>query len=232
MFHSSPDHTSPVLRKLYPGELVTPVEEIETPSGAIWIKIQLGAAKYGFVPSRKMIVAGKLPRSRCEEKTIVRDERPMAVGIHGMGETLGGEIVFRYLPFTRIGFSLGVGTVLDEWQMRGTAVSFEIVSLIALSNLSPIISVGFTRLSSHARVSTMTISAFYLSAGLEWMFNWGLFINVGVTYLRSLDLEVVFELEDAQAGNFEYEQHKGFGDLDKTNTFQAINPSFTVGYGF
>jgi hypothetical protein len=228
---ASPD--SSVLRHLYRGEVVVPIAWVEGADGKRWIRVEIGPFTVGYVPARALEPAPDLKRRRWREREVVRDERPFGVGILFAGATLGGALEVRYLPLTRLGFHLMVGSVLKDWEMKGTSVGGGLTSLVALANLSPLVEIGFGQNSYHASRSALSISLFYVTAGLEWMFDFGLFIQAGVTYMRSIDIEIIYEMEDARAME---EMHlEDYGDLNSVvdeNSFQALRPTATLGYAF
>jgi len=78
----------------------------------------------------------------------------------------------------------------------------------------------------------MAITAVFFTVGLEWMFRFGLFVNAGVTYVRSTDIEIVHEFEDAVDDDMRLETYGRFDDLRRRNAYQTIEPGFTLGYAF
>lgn len=228
----SPSATSPIIRRLFVGEVVKVEEYARDPDGKTWIKITIGKKRSGYVPKSKLGPAGSLPERLWNPPVIVRDERPLAAGIRGLGELFGAGLNLRYLPLTRIGVTFSVGSVLDEWKMKGTAISGGLVSFIALENLSPMIEAGVSRVSYHDGPSILRVVSFYFTVGLEWMFRCGVYVNAGITYMRSMDVEIAVEWENANDGVTEPRNYGILGDIMQNDVFQAVRPSFGVGYGF
>jgi hypothetical protein len=231
--YEEPDAMSAVVRRLYVGEIIEPVERVRTEDGKDWIKIRLGKRSFGYVRAASVGPAGELPDSRWKRDTIVRDKRPLGGGIRGYGELFGGAVSLRYLPLTRLGATFSLGAVFDDSAMKATAFSIGIVSFIATTNISPMIEVGFSRIGYHSGLSTMRVYAFYLTVGIEWMFDFGLYLHGGVTYIRSMDIDVAAEWENTS--DAPVARAPSYGKLDeymRNEVFQAIQPMFGAGYGF
>lgn len=230
--YEEPDPMSAVVRRLYPGEIVVPVARVRDEEGKTWLRIRLGRTSFGYVRAAWVGPAGKLPAKRWKKKTVVRDARPIGGGIRGYGEILGGAVSVRYLPLTRLGATFSLGAVFDDVHLKGTALSFGIVSFFATTNLSPMIEAGFTRLGYHSGLSTMRVYGFYMTAGMEWMFDFGMYVHAGVTYVRSIDIDVAIEWENADDAPVTRSSYGKLESFMRNDVFQAIQPMFGVGYGF
>ena len=230
--YRDPDNLSPVLRSLYVGEIVTIVERIRDKNDKTWFKIRLGKVETGYISASRLTAVGHVPETRWKPNRIVRDERPMSFGLRVFGEMFGVALNFRYLPLTRLGFTLNVGAVLDDWKVRGTAWSGGLVVPVALTDITPILEAGITGIGYHEKDALLRIIAFYVTAGLEWMFDFGMYISAGVTYVRSIDVDWVIEWENARNENIEPGDYGSIGDALERNIFQVVRPSFNVGYGF
>ncbi|MCK5690807.1 SH3-like domain-containing protein [Myxococcota bacterium] len=226
-----PDALSNALRRLYVGEIVHVTDRITVTTGKRWAQISLGNQAFGYVEDSHLVGTRRLEARSWQPPRVIRNERPLAFSIRGMGETFGGGLNMRYLPFSRLGFSFTAASVLDKSEMRGTALSLSMISYLSLSNFSPMLEIGFTRLSYHQGLSTLRMTALFFTAGLEWIFDWGGFANVGVTYLRNMDLEVAAEYADARDNPIETGDY-GVLDPGDENAFQSLLPLVSVGYAF
>jgi hypothetical protein len=230
--HEEPDAMSAVVRRLYAGEVIEPVERVRTADGKIWYKIRLGKSSFGYVRGSSVEPAGRLPESRWKRRTIVRDARPLGGGVRGYGELFGGAVSVRYLPLTRLGAVFNLGAVFDDRAMKATALSLGLVSFFATTNISPMVEAGFSRIGYHSGPSTMRVYAFYLTVGLEWMLDFGLYLHGGVTYVRSFDIDVAAEWENTDGAPVTRGTYGKLEEHMRNNVFQAIQPMFGVGYGF
>ncbi len=230
--HEHPDSDSPILRTLFPGELVSPVQTIETENGQVWLKIRLGANRHGYVRREKFVTAGRFPRAKWHRSTVVRDERPFSLTLQGLGETYGGSINVRYLPFTRIGVTAGVGPVFDGADAKGTALSFGLMMFAGTRNLSPFLIWGAHRLSYHDGLTVLKITSMHFTIGLEWAFDWGGIIGAGMTYIRSMDVSVTVKYDDVERADIAMGDYGRLGDQLEGELFQALQPCAFIGYGF
>jgi hypothetical protein len=230
--YEQPDAQSPLLRRLYLGELVDVVARVQVDDGSDWVKISFGPQRAGFVRAGHLIKVGALPRERWHPSKIVRDEHPL--GCEGVfwGETFGAMLKLRYLPFTRLGVTVGSGMVWENPGLSGHSLSTGIVSHLALHNLSPVIEVGVISFSRTAGDRTLNVFGIYTRLGLEWMFDWGLFVSAGMSFLRSLDVNVSASWENR---NTTSNADGTFGRLERHidgNTLHAVEPTASIGYGF
>jgi hypothetical protein len=231
--HERPDRLSPIARRLYPGEVVRRVDHLVAEDGVVWVEIEMGEGRRGYVLAKKLDVAGRFPRGRWHKTIIIRDERPLAISVRGMGETHGASLDVRYLPFTRFGVSLGLGPVLDEWKAHGTALTAGFLLFAGTRNLSPFFDIGVTRLSYHETRTKLQITALYVTFGLEWMASFGGFVTAGVTYVRSMDISITVKHDDALGGDYDFGSYGTFGEeIEDGELYQAVYPAFSIGYGF
>ena len=93
------------------------------------------------------------------------------------------------------------------------------------------IELGLTNSTYGSGKSELGLTNFYILVGLEWMFDFGLFANVYVTYIHSIDSRVSFDYSDAVSGSLAMER---YGSLQpKTGRdFKAVRPGLTIGYAF
>jgi hypothetical protein len=232
LIYQSPSSEAPVVRRLYVGELVQGTERVVDPRGNVWIRVQLGSTTSGFVPASKTAHAGLLPETSWRPVKVVRDERPLGIGVRALGETLGSTLTLRYLPLTRLGITLGVGAVIDKGEMRGRTFTGGLVMHPLLGRVSPFVEVGLTSLAYADGPSTLHVLATYLTAGLEVMFEWGGFAAAGACFVRSVDVEIGYSWSDAHTGSTQPGPFGRLGGMINGGVFQTIQPSITLGYGF
>jgi hypothetical protein len=231
--YEEPNSLSPVLRKLYVGELVLAVERVRTAENAEWIKLRLGDAVTGYARAERLVQATGLPTARYRPASVVRDDKPFGVSAGLYGETFGPILKVRYLFFTRLGAVVAPGLVMDGYAVKGRSITFALVSHLSLHNLSPMVEIGAVNLSYGQGISTLNIWGIYTHGGLEYMFDSGLFINAGVTFVRSLDISVSYSWQDN--GNLQPVPNDSFGNVGShisNNNFYVVHPSIAVGWGF
>jgi hypothetical protein len=230
--YEQPSLESPLVRRLYVGEIVVVVERVVASDKSYWLKAKLGNDQFGYVRADKVREPGTLPVKRWAPPEIVRDERPLAVGLKLGGEAMGAAINIRYQPFTRLGLSLTSGGVMDtKVKWHGTHNALGLYSCFVLWNLSPMIEMGVSSTTYSAGNAELRLINYYFMLGVEWMFGWGGFINAYGAYVHSLDTSVSFDYYDARAGAY---QPGSFGSLEPKNGkyFTALRPGITVGYAF
>lgn len=230
--YQEPDINSPLVRRLYLGEMIKAVELIKTQSGFSWYKIEIGKDKFAYIKAIKLEQVKKLPENYWQPSKVIRSEKPLSLGMRVAGETYGAGVNLRYMPFSGLGLSITAGPVLDNNEMKGTAMSFGIVSISSTDKFSPTFELGISRFSYHDDRSALRISTFYAGLGVEYMHETGTFANLGLTYVRSLDTEVIYEFEDARDGNLTIGDYGKFNYLKDQNSLQDVNLSLTIGYAF
>jgi hypothetical protein len=230
--YEEPNALSAVVRRLYVGELVQAVERVRNAENAEWLKLRLGAEQVGFARAERFVHATGLPATRWRPGFIVRDEKPFGVGAGMYAETFGPTLRVRYLFFTRLGVELAPGLVMDNYKVKGRSLSLTAVSHILLYNLTPVIGVGIVTLSYAEDISTLNIWGVYTQGGLEWMMENGFFLYAGVTFVRSVAIDVSYTWEDNANLHPVPNKFGNVGSHISDNAFYVIHPSVTVGFGF
>jgi hypothetical protein len=230
--YEEPDALSAVLRRLYVGELVLAIERVRTGDNGEWVKLSIGTERTGFARAERFVRATGLPTSRWRPTSVVRDENPFGVGVGMLGEYFGPSLKARYLFFTRLGLTMGGGLVMDGYAVKGRGYGAGIVSHILLYNLSPVVEVGLVNLMYHEGIGTLNIVGVYTHGGVEWMLDAGFFISAGVTFVRSLSIDVSTSWEDNGKQPSVPPTFGNVGSHISSNTFYLMQPSLTVGFGF
>ena len=230
--YEQPDPQSAVLRRLYLGELVDVVANVHADDGSDWVKVNFGPQRAGFVRSNHLVKAGSLPRERWQPTHVARDEHPFGCGGDFWGQTFGAMFKLRYLLFTRLGITLGSGMVWENPGLSGRSLSLGIISHLALHNLSPVVEVGGISFSRDAGNRTLNILGVYTNVGLEWVFDWGLFLSAGMSFMRSIEINVSVNWSNLDSTSF---TGGSFGSLErhiKGNILYAVEPTWSIGYSF
>jgi hypothetical protein len=234
--YEQPELKSSVLRRLYLGELVSPIEELTPTDGSHWISIRLGGEATGYVRKEKLGPPTLLPTDTWRAPYFVRDERPFVFGARVAGETLGMAINLRYQPFTRLGMSLSLGAVIDPPTQKGAvgpSIGLGVYSAFLLSNLSPIIELGLSHATYSSGATSLELLNAYITAGAEYMADNGLFIHIYFTYVRGLSMGLSMPLSAANGSPLE---RPHFGWLDSWAqvgaSFNFFFPGVTAGYAF
>ncbi|MDB5050179.1 MAG: hypothetical protein JWO30_3250 [Fibrobacteres bacterium] len=227
----NPDVLANALRLLYAGEVIGIREVLLDPTESKWAKIDMGGV-VGYVKFSDIEYSGSSKVKSWRPAVILRDERPLSFSLKAGADMFGGGMGIHYLPFSRLGATFSVGSIIDDGKMKGTSLALGVISYLALENFSPFVETGFTRLSYHESYSILRVDAFYLSAGVEYIFSSGFFVNVMATYLRSADVEVSFDYANAKSGRTEVPANFGVLDPGDDNTFQFLLPGFSLGYAF
>jgi hypothetical protein len=229
--HEQPDVLSDAKRLLYGGEIVKVLELVRDPQQALWARIAMGV-EFGFVRESDLKLGSTGAARQWRPNSVTRDDRPLAFSLRAGAELFGAGMAIHYLPFSRLGMTFSVGSIIDGEDMKGTAISTGALSYLALHDVSPFVEMGFTRLSYHQEHAILRVSSFYLTLGLEWIFRSGVFINGMVTYARSTDVEVAFDYDAAEAGPVQVPADFGILDPGTDATFQFILPGVSLGYAF
>jgi hypothetical protein len=188
--------------------------------------------EFGFVRESDLKLGSTGAARQWRPNSVTRDDRPLAFSLRAGAELFGAGMAIHYLPFSRLGMTFSVGSIIDGEDMKGTAISTGALSYLALHDVSPFVEMGFTRLSYHQEHAILRVSSFYLTLGLEWIFRSGVFINGMVTYARSTDVEVAFDYDAAEAGPVQVPADFGILDPGTDATFQFILPGVSLGYAF
>jgi len=163
---------------------------------------------------------------------IVRDDRPLGCAGAFWGENFGAQLKLRYLVFTRLGITVGNGMLWENPGLAGRSLSLGIISHLALHNLSPVVEVGAITFSRTSGERTLNIFGIYTNIGLEWMFDWGLFLSAGMAFTRSIDINVSANWENRNtAANVD----GTFGSLERHisgNALYSVEPTCSIGYSF
>lgn len=231
MVFEKPDVMANALRLLYAGEIVQVDEWFFDPRQSRWAKIKMGEA-FGYVQAANLQHGDIASIKPWRPSVILRDEKPLAFSLRSGAEMFGVGMNLHYLPFSRLGLTFSVASNIDAYEMKGTSLTFGVVSYLAPSNFSPFIETGFSRLSYHQDYSTLRVDAYFLSLGVEWIFGSGFFINAMVSYSRSTDVEVSFDYPYAKAGHTDVPEYFGNLDPGSDNTFQFFLPGVSLGYAF
>src|SRR5207245_2207617 len=107
----------------------------------------LGNEANGFVRKDKLGPPTTLAVDTWRPPYFVRDERPFVIGARIAGETLGAGINIRYQPFTRLGASLTIGTLIDPPTQQGVvgpSFGAGLYSAFLLFNVSPVVELGIS----------------------------------------------------------------------------------------
>jgi hypothetical protein len=230
--YEQPDALSAVVRRLYVGELVLALERVRTAENTEWLKLSLGSEHGGFARAERFVQATGLPTARWRPSRVIRDEKPFGVSGGMLSEFLGPSLKARYLFFTRLGVTLAGGVVMDDYTIKGRGVSSGLISHLLLYSVSPVVEVGVVNLAYHENSSTLNIWGVYTHGGVEWMADFGLFIGAGVTFARSLSIDVSYSWEDRTNPQSVTPTFGNLGSHISSNTFYLFQPSLTAGFGF
>ena len=229
--HDKPDVLANALRLLYGGEVVEVLEVVRDQDQALWARISMGRAE-GYVRHSDLRMGESAGIREWKRPVVLRDDRPLSFSLKLGGEMFGGGMNIHYLPFSRLGMSFSVGSIVDGSEMKGTALSLGLLSYLALHDISPFVETGFTRLSYHEQQAILRVESYYLSLGVEWIFSNGVFINAMVTYSRSADVEISYDYDKAKSGNLQVPPDFGVLDPGDDATFQFVLPGISLGYAF
>ena len=234
LLYENPSTTSPIVRRVLDGEVVKIIETIKTEKGDTWGKVYLTPTQVAYLPGQYFVNSGALEQKIWRPVEVIRTEKPFSFAAKGTSELFGPGLEFRYLPFTRLGVTIGAGSVLDDNRSKGYSVAYGLTCLLSTGNLSPFIETGVSTLTFADGQSNLRISSFYINAGVEWIIRSGYFIGVGISYNRSYNVQVSYDYSYAKAsnGNVKLGNYGSFGNLDGAESLQRINPLFLLGYAF
>jgi len=229
--HESPSEVSAVIRMVYIGEVLKAEEKLNTEAGA-WFRVKIGLQRHGFVSASKVENAADVEERNWQPDRIIRNERPLGVGLIGYGGVFGAGLELRYQAVSRVGLVVSTGAVVGQGGVKGYMFGSGLQLFVALWNISPFIEAGVGRVSFHDKKSIQRVTYFYGKGGIEWMMDQGWYFNIFLTYMRSADIEIVYEVEDVRAGE------SGLGDYGFLNTdrdssaLQFLRPGASIGYAF
>jgi len=210
------------------GELV-PVAEKVTANQRDWYRLRVGGERSLYVP---VAAAGPLvaepPAKVAEPELIVRDSYPLGVGAVAYGITHGAGVQLRYLPITRAGVTFSFGPILDGSGLQGTSLSYGIAAYFMTGRFTPVLELGYAFLMLDAPQSRQRIQAITVSAGIEWMFENGIFVQLLATYFRSTNIELLFPHDSQNLVAESYDPLDARGQA----SMQRILPGGVLGYGF
>jgi hypothetical protein len=133
-----------------------------------------------------------------------------------------------------LGMSVGVGSVLDDYQMKGSSLAFGVICMLSMDNFTPFVESGNSTLTFNDTHSTLRISSFYVNAGVEWMLQSGYYVGIGISYIRSYDVQVSFDYSYAKSnsGSLSVGNYGSFNNVEGAASLQRLNPLLILGYSF
>lgn len=234
LLYESPTTSSPVVRRVFVGEILKILETVKNEQNEIWGRAYLSPSQVAYIQGVYLSNSSTAQQELWKPEEVLRNQMPFAFALKGPSELFGPGLQLRYLPFARLGLTLGVGSVLDEGQMKGSSLAFGLVCMLSMGNLSPFIETGSTTLTFNDTHSTLRISTFYVNVGVEWILQSGYFFAVGVSYNKSYDVQVAFDYDYAKTsnGSLALGNYGSFNKVDGKSSLQQLNPLFLVGYSF
>jgi hypothetical protein len=234
LLYEAPSTISPIARRILAGEVLKIIGTVKTENGEVWGKVYLAPNVIAYLPGSYFTNAGSVPQQMWQPEEVLRTQKPFSFAAKGTSELFGPGIQARYLPFTRLGITVGGGSVLDDGRAKGFSVAYGIICLISTGNFSPFVETGTSTLTFNDAQSTLRIQTFYINAGVEWIMHSGYFIGAGISYNRSYNVQVAFDYSYAKAssGTLKTGNYGSFGNIDGSESFQRLNPLFLAGYSF
>jgi hypothetical protein len=234
LLYENPTTSSSIIRRVFEGEVLKIIKTVQNDKGEAWGKVYLSPNQIAYLQAAYFNKAEKLVPEIWMPEQVLRSQMPVSFALKGPSELFGAGLQFRYLPFARFGFTAGVGSVLDQEQMKGSSLSYGLTCMLSMANFSPFVETGSTTLTFNDTHSTLRISTFYVNAGVEWILQSGYFFGVGVSYNRSYEIQVSYDYSYAKAanGNLSVGQYGSFNSLDGASSLQRLNPLFLIGYSF
>ena len=232
--YESPTTSSPIVRRVFAGEVLKIAETVKTESGETWGKVFLSPGRVAYIQGAYFRNSGSLKQQIWKPQEVLRSQMPFSFALKGPSELFGPGLQFRYLPFARLGISAGAGSVLDGGQMKGFSVAYGLICMLSMGDFSPFVETGTSTLTFNDDHSTLRISTFYINAGAEWMLPSGYFFGLGLSYNRSYNIQVAYDYSYAKAssGNLKTGNYGPFTGVDGAESLQRLNPLFLVGYSF
>jgi opacity protein-like surface antigen len=234
LLYENPASTSPIVRRVFVGEVLKIVETVKTEQGEIWGKVFLSPTQTGYIQGIHFANSGSLQQQMWKPEEVLRSEMPISFAAKGPSELFGPGIQFRYLPFTRLGITVGAGSVLDNGKSKGFSVAYGLTCILSMKNLSPFLETGTSTLTFNDGHSSLRISTFYINAGMEWIVRSGYFIGLGISYNRSYNVSIAYDYGYAKtsSGTLQVGNYGSFSGLDGPESLQRLNPLFLGGYSF
>ena len=158
----------------------------------------------------------------------MRDSYPLGVGAVAYGVTHGAGVQLRYLPITRAGVTFDFGPILDAGGVQGTSLSYGLAAYFMTGRFTPVLELGYAFMMLEAPRSRQRIQAIYVSAGIEWMFENGVFVQLLATYWRSTRIELLFPHDSPSLRAESYDPL----DAHARSSMQRLLPGAVLGYGF
>lgn len=234
LLYESPTTSSPIVRRVFLGEILKVVETVKTEKGEIWGKVFLSPSQTGYLQGIYFTNIGSLEQKLWQPEEVLRSEMPFSFAAKGTSELFGPGLQFRYLPFTRLGITIGAGSVIDNGRSKGFSVAYGLTCILSMKNFSPFVETGTSTLTFNDGHSSLRISTFYINAGVEWIIRSGYFIGAGISYNRSYNVQISYDYGYAKtsSGSLQVGNYGSFGGLDGPDSLQKLNPLFLVGYSF
>ncbi len=237
--YESPDAESAVLRRLFRGEILIVTGELASADEVRWLRVQLGPAGLGYVRADKVGNPGEHPVERWKPAFVLRDERPLGVATRLGGEVPGLALQVRYQPFSRLGLSADIGFTEgylstgfpSQFGVKGPHLGLAVFSCPVLHNLSPLIELGISSDSFSDGLSTLQLYNVHGAAGVEWMFDWGGFAQLALTYVHSIGEQVIFSYANARQGKLETGSFELL-HLKDSGAYEQLRVGLTLGYAF
>jgi len=234
LLYDLPMTTSPVTRRVFVGEVLKIVSTVKTEQGEIWGKVFISPTQVAYLQGIYLGSSGTIQQEVWKPEKVLRSELPISFALKGSSELFGPGLELRYLPFARLGLTVGVGSVLDGGQMKGSSVAYGLICMLSMANFSPFVETGSSSLTFNDTHSTLRISTFYVNAGVEWILHSGYFFGLGVSYNKSYDVQVGYDYSYAKtsSGSLTVGNYGSFNGLDGPASLQQINPLVILGYSF
>jgi opacity protein-like surface antigen len=234
LLYESPSTASAIIRRVFEGEVLKIVETVKTEQGEIWGKVVLSPNQAGYLQGVYFVNGGSLQQQMWKPEEVLRSQMPFSFAAKGTAELFGPGLQFRYLPFTRLGITVGAGSTLDNGRLNGFTYAYGLTFLLSTKSLSPFVETGTSTLTLTDGQSTLRISSFYINAGVEWILRSGYFVGLGISYNRSYNVQVSFDYSYAKAsnGNLSTGNYGSFTGLDGSESLQKLDPIFLAGYSF
>jgi hypothetical protein len=234
LLYESPSTTSPIVRRIFPGEIIKIVETLKTEQGEVWGKVFISPLQVGYIKGIYFKNSGSLQMQLWKPEEVLRNKMPFSFALKGPSEFFGPGLQFRYLPFTRLGFTVGAGSVLDSGSSKGFSVAYGLTCLLSMGNFSPFVETGSSTLTFNDSHSTLRISTFYINAGVEWIISSGYFWGLGLNYNRSYNVQVAYDYAYAKtnSGSLTVGKYGSFSGVDGNESLQRLNPLLFLGYSF